>query len=70
MEQLQSRVLKMDAWASGLAFQLSPSETARLIAAYDVAAEGAELKCILLRIGHNVGLCPWRPWNGAVAPGL
>lgn len=31
------------------------------------AAEGVELKRTLLRLGPNVGLCPWRPWNVLVA---
>ena len=28
-----------------------------------------ELKWTLLWMGPNVGLCPWRPWNEAVAQG-
>ena len=31
------------------------------------ATQGAELKWTLLRMGHHVGSCPWRPWNVAVA---
>lgn len=62
-------MLRMDAWASHLTFPSSPSDKAGSIAGSGGATQGAEWKWTLLRMGHNVGLCPWRPRNVAVARG-
>ena len=56
-------MLRMDAWASHLTFPLSPSDKAGSIAVSGGATQGAEWKWTVLRMGHNVGLWPWRPSN-------
>ena len=59
----------MDALASYLKFPLSPCDKAGSIAGSGGAMHGAVWKWTVLRMGHHVGLCPWRPRNVAVALG-